>query len=60
MKEKTQWKSRRLTDEDVQGILYTLKEGSLPQRQIAEIYNITQAYVSRLKNGKASRVARQG
>lgn len=57
MKSKEQWKSRRLSDEDIKGILHTLREGSLRQRQIAEIYQITQAYVSRLANGKASRVS---
>lgn len=60
MKAKEQWRSRKLTDEDIRGIIYTLREGSLSQRQIADIYQITQAYVSRLANGKASRVARQG
>lgn len=57
MKAKENWKSRKLTDEDIKGILHTLREGSLRQHQIAEIYQITQAYVSRLANGKASRVA---
>ena len=58
MKAKDRWKSRKLSDEDVAGILYVIREGSLTQRQIATMYRITQAYVSRLANGKASRVVR--
>jgi predicted XRE-type DNA-binding protein len=55
MKAKEQWKSRRLSDDDIRGILYALREGGLSQRQISEIYQVTQAYISRLGNGKASR-----
>lgn len=60
MKAKENWKSRRLSDEDVQGILMLGKEGSASQREIADIYKVTQAYVSRLLAGKASRVEKAG
>lgn len=60
MKAKETWRQRRLRDEDVAGILYASKEGSLTQREIAAVYQITQAYVSRLVNGKASRVVKEG
>lgn len=56
MKAKENWRSRRLTDEDIAGILMLGKEGSASQREIADIYKVTQAYVSRLLAGKASRV----
>jgi predicted XRE-type DNA-binding protein len=56
-KQKENWKSRKLSDEDIKGILYHLREGSVRQRELAEIYQITQAYVSRLANGKTKRAS---
>jgi DNA-directed RNA polymerase specialized sigma subunit len=56
MKEKGAWASVKLSEADIKGILAAAKEGSLTQRQIAEIYRISQAYVSRIVAGKASRV----
>ncbi len=56
MKIKSQWKSIKLTDEDLAGIKYAYGEGSVSQREIAALYRISQAYVSRIVNGKASRV----
>jgi predicted XRE-type DNA-binding protein len=46
-----------LSDEDIKGILYHLREGSVRQRELAEVYQITQAYVSRLANGKTKRAS---
>lgn len=55
MKAKENWKSRKLSDESIRGIIFAAKEGHT-QRQISLMYQISQCYVSRLLNGKASRV----
>jgi predicted XRE-type DNA-binding protein len=55
VKDKQQWKSRKLSDADIKGILYHLKDEGVRQRELAEIYGVTQAYVSRLANGKTKR-----
>jgi predicted XRE-type DNA-binding protein len=60
MKSKSEWRSVKLKDEDVNGILHAATEGSLTQRQLAEVYGVTQAYISRIVNGKASRTVRRG
>lgn len=58
MKSKELWKSRRLSDDDIKGLLYTFREGSVRQKDLAEVYGVTQAYVSRLVNGKTKRGVR--
>jgi hypothetical protein len=56
MKLKEKWASVKLTDADIAGIKHAGAEGSLTQREISMIYRISQAYVSRILSGKASRV----
>jgi predicted XRE-type DNA-binding protein len=56
-KEKLNWKSRKLSDDDIRGIVYHLREGSVRQRELAEIYGVTQCYISRLANGKTKRAS---
>ncbi len=57
MKDKNAWKSRKLSDEDIKSILYHLREGSVRQRELAAVYFCTQAYISRLANGKTKRAS---
>jgi predicted XRE-type DNA-binding protein len=51
------WKSRKLSDADIKGILFHLREGSVRQRELAETYFVSQAYISRLANGKTKRAS---
>ena len=42
----------KLTDEDVIKIKFHLKEDILNQRQLSEIFNVSEAQISRIKSGK--------
>lgn len=45
-------KNSKLTDDEISNIKYLIKEGNLNQKEIGELFNITEATIGRIKRGE--------